>query len=163
MYRVPNMPLSERIPRLREFYLNNSPMATNRDFAPWKCHRSILLYLEGYELWRNEPTLRLRRARAEAYMLEHTRPIIIRGELIVGQPDLTPFSDEEKDRFDSLNRPRRFEPQKRGRADHLAMDYTLLLEKGILGILDIIDGKIAEIDLDDGLQAEKYEYYLSCR
>ena len=163
MKKYPNTEISERIPILREYYLNNSPMATNRDLAPWKCHRSLLLYLEGYENARSEPTLRLRRAKAEAYMLENSKPIIVKGELIVGQPDFTPFSEDEQTRFDSLKRCRRFEPEKRGRADHLAMDYTLLLEKGISGIIGILDEKIAAIDLDDGLQTEKYEYYLSCK
>ena len=88
---------SSRIGKLREYYLNNSPMSINKNLVCWKCHRSLMLYNEGWARseWSSD-TVRLRRSAAEAYMLENTRPIIIPGELIVGQPDLSDFSDDEE-------------------------------------------------------------------
>ena len=60
-----------------------------------------MLYNEGWEknAW-SADTVRLRRSAAEAYMLENTKPVIIPGELIVGQPDFSDFSNEEKTRYD---------------------------------------------------------------
>ena len=89
---------SSRIGKLREYYLNNSPMSINKKLVCWKCHRSLMLYNEGWEksAW-SADTVRLRRSAAEAYLLENTRPSIIPRELIVGQPDLSDFSDDEEE------------------------------------------------------------------
>ena len=40
---------SSRIGKLREYYLNNSPMSINKNLVCWKCHRSLMLYNEGWE------------------------------------------------------------------------------------------------------------------
>lgn len=106
---------SSRIEKLREYYLNNSPMSINKNLVCWKCHRSLMLYNEGWE--RSEisaDTVRLRRSAAEAYMLENTRPIIIPGELIVGQPDLSDFSDDEEKRYNEYIKTGHMMPVKRG-------------------------------------------------
>lgn len=163
MKKYPSTALSSRITALRKYYLENSPMATDSKIPPWKYQRSALLFYEGFEIHRNAPTLKLRNSYAEAYLLENTKPIIIEGELLVGQPDLSPLSEDEERRAARIKEYNRFIPQKRGRADHLAMDYTLLLDRGVLGVIEILDEKLADIDLDDGTQAEKYEYYLSCK
>ena len=61
-------------------------------------------------------------------MLENTRPIIIPGELIVGQPDLSDFSDDEEKRYNEYIKTGHMMPVKRGRVDHFAPDYQLLLD-----------------------------------
>ena len=43
------------------------------------------------------------------------------------------------------------------------MDYQLLLDKGVLGILEILDEKLKGIDPYDGSMVEKYEYYYCCK
>ncbi len=165
MNEIMNIKPTKRVKRLREYYLNNSPMSVNRELVAWHCHRSMLLYQEGFETARySADTLRIRRSMAEKYLLENTRPIIIEGELIVGQPDLRDFSEDEQARFKAAEKKfYEVTPLKRGRADHLAMDYQLLLDKGVEGIIEILDRKIAEIDPYDGSQAEKYEYYYCCK
>ena len=60
-------------------------MSVNKDLTCWKCHRSLMLYVQGWtEASEKADTLRIRRSYAEAYMLKNTKPIIIPGELIVG-------------------------------------------------------------------------------
>ncbi len=112
-------------------------MAVNRDLVPWLCHRSLLLYTEGW-VQSYAPPVRLRRAKAEAWLLSHSNPIIVPGELIVGQPDFSPFDAEEEKRFqDTRWLYGKVIPPRLGRADHLALDYTDLLDKGVCGILPL--------------------------
>lgn len=159
---VPDITESPRIPALREYYLSHAGMAVNRDFVPWKCHRSLALYNEGWYLSRNAPTVRIRRSMAEKHMLEHTVPVIFPGELIVGQPDFSPFTEEEKTDAAKFTGYSAVIPEKRGRADHLALDYTFLLEKGVSGVLGELKATRDGLDLTDGNSASKYEYCQCC-
>ena len=54
-------------------------------------------------------------------------------------------------------------PVKRGRADHLALDYQLLLDKGIKGIIEILDDEIGKLNLGDGSCTERYEFLYCCK
>lgn len=155
---------SPRIARLREYYLNNSAMSINKELVCWKCQHSLMLYIQGWKKaeWTADTT-RIRRSMAEAYMLEHTKPIIIPGELIVGQPNFTPFSEEEQKEYDDCLKMEHYMPPKRGRYDHLALDYQLLLDKGIYGILEILDMEIKKIDYHNGSNVPRYEFLLCCK
>ena len=141
-----DVPKTQRITFLKDDYLNHSPMVLDRDLVPWKCHRSLYLYVEGWINSLHAPTVRLRRSMAEAYMLKNIRPVIRKGELIVGQPDM--YS--------------RVIPVLKGRTDHMALDYEKLLEKGVEGVIEEIRSKRDSIDLHDGRQAERYEFYMCC-
>lgn len=153
-----------RVEKLRDYYLNNSKMSTNKDLVCWKCHRSLMLYIEGWEKnMHTAATSRIRRSLAEAYMLEHTRPVIIPGELIVGQPCFDDFSSDEKAKYAEYLKLERMMPVKRGRADHLALDYKLLLDKGINGIIEILDDEINKINFCDGSLTERYEFLYCCK
>lgn len=164
MKYITEIKATDRIKNLREYYINNSPMSTNRDLVPWHCHRSLLLYVQGWDKVKyTTDTARIRRSFAEKYVLENIKPIIVPGELIAGQPDLRTFSPEEQALFQDILDKEKYIPLKRGRRDHMALDYQLLLDKGIDGIIDILDSKISEINLNDGTQVEKYEYYYCCK
>ena len=154
---------SDRVVEFREYYLTHSKMSLDKSLAPWQCHRSRVLYNEGWEKNTSAATVRLRRSMAEAYMLEHTRPVILPNELIVGQPCFDDFSEEEEAAWNESRRIKKLLPQRRGRADHLALDYTLLLERGVLGMIDLLNEKIETLDFCDGSNAEKYEFYLCCK
>ena len=155
---------TERIKNLREYYLNNSPMALDRSLVAWHCHRSLYYYVEGWIEGRWAETLRLRRAKAEAYLLRHIEPVIERGELIVGQPDFRPFDEEEQANFKKYEELYwKLMPQKKGRMDHLAPDFSLLLEKGVCGMIEMLDERLSEIDIFDGSQIERWEYYTACK
>ena len=153
---------SARIRNLRKYYSENSPMVINRDLVPWKCSHSLCLYIEGWLKNGNSPTMRLRRAEAERYMLEHTKPVIIPGELIVGQPDFSGFEGEEAERFAKYNELWSAVPPARGRLDHMALDYPKLLNLGVEGLIDELKTHRDSLDLIDGRNAGKYEFFQSC-
>ncbi len=164
MKNIAQIKVTDRINNLREYYLKFSPASINEEIAPWHCHRSLLLYLQGWSEYKAKAdTLRLTRSYSEKYLLENMKPVIIPGELIVGQPDYSDFSEQEQRDFDEVCSKRNYMPLKRGRGDHLAMDYQLLLDKGVDGIIQILNEKINKIDFDDGTQIEKYEYYLCAK
>lgn len=155
---------TQRVERLREYYLNNSKMSIDKNLACWKCHRSLMLYVEGWEKNAyNTDTARMRRSAAEAYMLEHTKPVIIPGELIAGQPDFEDFSADEQVRYEQCIKSENMMPVKRGRMDHLALDYQLLLDRGITGIIAMLDEEISKLDLFDGRNTERYEFLQCCK
>ncbi len=155
---------TQRVEKLRNYYLNNSKMATDKSTVSWKCHRSLLLYLEGWEKSaRSTDTVRIRRSAAEKYMLENTIPVIVPGELIVGQPCFDEFLPDEEKRYAEYLKQEAMMPPKRGQADHLALDYTLLLEKGVSGIIDVLNSEIEKIDFCDGSMAERYEFLYCCK
>ena len=142
----PDTSKSSRIPFLKDYYLNNSQMVLNRDLVPWKCHRSLFLYVEGWIKNDRSPTVRLRRSMAEAYMLKNIKPVICNKELIVGQPDFSPFDTDEQIQFEEYTKIfKQGMPLIKGRADHMALDYEKLLEKGIEGVMEEIKEKLDEI------------------
>lgn len=152
---------TERVKKLREYYLENSAPAQIR-FG--KTLHALMLYIEGWEKNAySTNTTRIRRSAAEAYMLEHTKPVIIPGQLIVGQPNFEDFSEEEKQRYERCCEIGNMMPPIRGRTDHFALDYQLLFDKGITGIIEILDKEIEKLDLNDGKSAERYEFMLCCK
>lgn len=159
----PNTAKTERISYLKDYYLKNSKMVLNRDLVPWKCHRTMYLYVEGWIKNSRAQTVRLRRSLAEAYMLENLKPVICEKELIVGQPDFSSFTPEEQEKYNGY--VRMFYdgiPLIKGRADHMALDYEKLLNIGVKGAIEEIKRKIADIDILDGRQVETYEFYKCC-
>ncbi len=156
-------PKTERITFLKDYYLNNSQMVLNRDLVPWKCHKSLYLYVEGWVKNTGASTIRLRRSMAEAYMLKNIKSVICNKELIVGQPDFSPFEPDEQIQFEEYKKIFRYGmPPIKGRTDHMALDYEKLLEKGIEGVMDEIRCKKDAIDIYDGTQIEHYEFYECC-
>lgn len=154
---------SERVRNLREYYALNSPMVTDRELVPWKCSHSLYLYTEGWLAHADAPTVKLRRAEAERHMLERSKPVVRPGELIVGQPDFSPLTDEEKEKYAGYDEDyNRWIPPQRGRADHLALDYPKLLTRGVEGLLAEAEEKRDALDPLDGRTAAKYEFYESC-
>ena len=155
---------TERVARLREYYLTHSKMSIDKNIACWKCHRSLMLYIEGWMKSGFETdTAQMRRSASEAYMLAHTKPVIIEGELIVGQPNFEDFTQEEEKRYKHYAEYEQIMPIARGRADHTALDYTLLLERGIVGIIELLDDEIDGLDLTDGGVIERYEFLSCCK
>lgn len=154
---------TERVQYLRNWYIDHAPMSVNRDLVCWKCHRSLYYYVEGWMAATDAETVRIRRAKAEAYMLEHLQPVIDKQELLVGQPDFTPFSAEEQEKYNMYQQMEWHGiPIKRGRADHLAPDFTLLLDKGVTGMLALVQEEMEKIDIADGAMTARWEYFHCC-
>ena len=95
-------------------------------------------------------------------MLENSKPVIIPGELIVGQPDFSPFSSEENKLPSQSSNVRIDIPPQRGRADHMALDYPKLLKMGVEGLIAEAKEKRDALDPFDGRNIEKYEFYECC-
>ena len=68
--------VTERITFLKNYYLNNSQMVLNRSLVPWKCHKSLYFYVEGWLISAYAPTVRIRRSLAEAHMLKNITTVI---------------------------------------------------------------------------------------
>ena len=147
--KIQNIECTERVKKLRAFYLQKEPEIRHR-IGDERVHRARLLYLEGWRIAKQEaPTARIRKSMAEAYMLKHIRPSIQAGELIVGQPDLEPFTAKEQEQFERYRESEEFVIENRGRKDHVALDYQLLLDRGVTGMLELVEEKLGEIDLSD--------------
>lgn len=153
---------SKRIRTLRKYYLENSPMVLDRTLVPWKCSHSARLYTQGYLENAAAPTLRLRRAEAERFLLEHTRPVICPGELIVGQPDFSPFTPEEQAQSETYRLLEIAIPPCRGRADHMALDYEKLLKLGVEGLIEEAETLLNALDPYDGRSIGRRELYEGC-
>lgn len=155
-----------RIKMLRNYYLTYAPMAVGEgrelhgDYPNYGTRQ--LLFTEGWLENVNAGNTRLRYSLAEAYMLKHTRPVIVPGELLVGQPDMdwpsryTPEKRKElKDLFYSTLKTPFF-----AREGHLAFDYTALLSEGLCGMIDRLRAGLNALDMTDGRNAEHYEFYV---
>ena len=154
---------TERVNALRKYYLKEEPRI-RRLIGDCRKHRARYLYLEGWSKTKESaPTTRIRKSMAEAYMLKNTHPHITKGELIVGQPDLREFTPDEQAQYDQYMHAFKFVPENWGRKDHTALDYTLLLEKGVIGMLDIVNEKLSALNPTNGDDAEKYEFFLCCK
>lgn len=141
----------DRISMLKEQYMNTKMVkdyGTNLYCYYIKVGANLALYAKGWKEGKDCLTLRQRHSFAESYVLKNTKPRIYKGELLTGSLDLDwqeSFSEEEyeilkKEYFDLV-------PQKMSRESHMGLDYTVLLEKGIDGILaDIKNAPICDIE-----------------
>lgn len=155
-------PCSVRVDFLREYYLQDEPRI-RKLIGDCRKHRALMLYLEGWKKYKEDPvaaTTRLRKSYAEKYMLDHTVPNIFPKELIVGKPDLRDFTEAEAELFKNYKECEKFVVDNWGRKDHVALDYQLLLDKGVSGMIQLLEEKLSQIDYDNGLQAERYEFLL---
>ncbi|MBQ6893012.1 MAG: pyruvate formate lyase family protein, partial [Clostridia bacterium] len=107
---------------------------------------------------------RLRRANAEAYLLDNMEPVINDGELIVGLPDLSPLTEDEQKEYDELAKGMKFSPQGAHiTAAHMALDYAKLVRIGVKGLLDEVNCRMAALDLNIPENIDKCEFYECCR
>lgn len=93
------------------------------------------------------------------YAFTELKPIISDGELIVGKAN-TPLSVNEQYEWDNNLKAaaiQRFDKAGYGQDSHMAIDYELLLSKGIKGILDNINGYLANCSDD------KKSFYYACK
>lgn len=100
-----------------------------------------------------------RYAEAFDYAFSNLSPSITEGELIVGKRDI-PLSAEAQQEWDNkykLIADTRSENAGTGQDSHMAIDYELLLSKGINGIIESIDEYLTDCD------EEKALYYKCCK
>lgn len=127
--------MTSRVKNLRTAYMNSEMVRFKLSYC--RARRMQLLYRRG---WNAHPDIEnpiLRRAFADAYLLDHMDPIIVDDELIVGQPDFSPMTPAEeaemKEPCDMPGIP--------GRQDHMALDFEKLLRLGVKGLIAEIESK----------------------
>lgn len=113
-----------------------------------------------YKQYENSETVSETKRYAEAFYqaFSEMKPVIGDGEQIVGRYD-TDFSEAEQKEWTELYQPASRKRQAEaggGQDSHMAIDYELLLQKGINGIL----AQIAEYAKD--ADAAKKEFYECC-
>lgn len=132
--------ITSRVSALRDTYLNGEMAKYKLSYS--RARRMKLLYFRG---WKRHPEITspiLRRAYADAYLLEQMTPVIKDGELIVGQPDFTPLTKLEEN---ELKQPCDI-PATPGRHDHMALDFEKLLRLGVQGLIAEIEEKQRQMD-----------------
>lgn len=171
--------LTERTERIKECYLK-SPVALETD--PYKdrkyhCFASgdrwiSLGYLRGWLKYKNASTTRLRASYAEAEELLQSKPIINDDELLVGQLYFPEYTEEEWAEYRKLcemhEMSSRNFARKLPRKDHIALDYDKLLKVGVNGLIEEIEKKQSELDLEapdaypDYEPYRRWEFYECC-
>lgn len=154
------LPISARVRQLKESYQQLPvPQETNpyvdkkyRHFCTGD--RWVTLgFLEGYLKHYNAYTSRLRRSYAEAAELYAAQPVILDGEILVGQLYLPEYTEEEQKRYDELCDMFIMSSSTLEmfglRNTHLALDFEKLLRLGIDGLKAEIEAQMAKLDYDD--------------
>lgn len=151
---------TERINKLRELYLSGPVMTENLSY----CHsgRQQILWLKGYISSENAGTSRLRRTYAEAYVLKNMRPVINDDELIVGLPDFSELTDDEKRELELLYSEGRCIPPARNHSGHMTLDFEKLLRIGVEGLLDEVCKRRVALTFDDPEDFSRDEFYEGC-
>ena len=128
-------PITSRTKALREKYMNSEMMRCKLSYG--RARRMQLLYIQGWNAYAEIKNPILRRAYADAYLLDNMVPVIVDGELIVGQPDFSPLTPEEEE---AVKQPCNM-PAAPGRHDHMALDFEKLLRLGVLGLIAELESK----------------------
>ncbi len=147
---------TDRIVRLRD-------AARVRRVPGLRSDEGELLYLRGWLLSRDAPSGIERRARARAYELRHSTPVIDPDELVVGKPCYRTLSPEEHEELRALREnvaPAM--PALGGQGSHMAIDYEKLLRHGIVGIRDEIRKRLTQVDPVNPRNLEQRHFYAAC-
>jgi len=157
-----NAQIMERCRRLRTLYKSEPVFKENLYYQ--RVRRQRLNYMRA--MTRQDDgayTARLRRAYAEAAVLDDMAPVIHPDELIVGLPDVSPLTPEEQAEYAQL------EVAMRGSfytgtvtIGHMALDYPKLLRVGVNGLLQEVQERLAALDLNDPENLSKCEFYEGC-
>jgi pyruvate-formate lyase len=152
----------ERIKSLRAFYKTGPVFSEGVSFN--RPRRQRLNYMRAF--YRNGYlySYKLRRANAEAYVLDNMEPVINDGELIVGLPDLSPLTAEEQKEYDELAKGMNFAPRRTHiNSAHMALDYAKLVRVGVKGLLEEVMCRMNALDLNMPENIEKCEFYECCK
>lgn len=154
--------IRKRIELIREEYRKDVETSTkfeNFNHQTLRVARAAYLFAEGWLKFSQKTTTRIRRACAEAYVLDKMQPIINDNELIVGTPDFTPLNEYEKQVKDNFDK---YGPITEGRYDHMGLNIEKLLKIGINGLIKEIKENRSKLNLDIPSDVTKDEFYEGC-
>ena len=126
---------------------------------PRFCHEAM--YLGFWREWERRPELddRERYARSYYTALSQLTPEIEPDELIVGHLS-APLTEADADEWHRLAKVAGERVYAAGQDSHMAVDYDLLLERGIDGIISIVDSCLEKLGEND---SDKAAFYRCCR
>jgi len=116
------------------------------------------LFYKSYEQHAGLPEEE-RYAEAFYFAFSNLTPSIAEGELIVGKRDIPLCADKQQE-WEDIYKPiaeSRSQQAGDGQDSHMAIDYMLVLSKGILGIIEMIDEYLLDCS------EEKASFYKSCK
>ena len=143
----------DRIERLRL-----EPSRCSYDYSELRYH----FYKSLKERDRNK-AYALRIGDAVYDVFDNTTPFIGEDELIVGRIAGREFTADEREEFNLLEEYAiSVTPAMRGQGSHMTIDYDLLLNKGVEGIIADIGIKREMLDLTLPDDIEKDNFYLAC-
>ena len=148
--------IPERISTLNVLYQNNELHRKNLECQ--RTGRMKLLYNRAY-ISSHAPTTQLRKAEAEAFMLRNMRPVVNKGELIVGLPDLSALTEKEIHEYETLETAMMGGQHIATIGGHLAPNFSKLLNVGISGLLSEIKTYRKELDMTFPENLTKDEFY----
>jgi formate C-acetyltransferase len=151
---------TERVVKLRQATLHNPVF--ERSILFFRPERVNLLFAEGWSNAAYVPTMMLRRAYAENYVLRNMPAIINPDELIVGCPDYSKLNKDELLRSKKVRRNGIFVPGVYGLSSHMSLDFEKLLKIGINGLVKEIKEHRFSLDLNIPENIAKDEFYQGC-
>ncbi len=119
-------------------------------------HRFHLEFYKTLQADLSNDPFAIRYARAYRYAFSKIQPVIDDKELLVGKSNL-PLSDKEMQEFQELKPFMSSVAPTYGQDSHMAIDYELLLSKGIKGIIEEIDS------LSENCSDSSKDFYYSCK
>jgi len=166
-----------RIKRIHDFYMEEPVFKKHYGYT--RVLRQKLSYMRAYinsvgtehigpamternrRLLASRPyTTRLRRAYAEAAILNNMEPQIGEDELIVGRPDYTPLTPEETAEYRQLEIAMRGAPYTTLLTlGHMSLDYPKLLRVGVNGLIAEIRARMNGLELNLPENLSRYEFY----
>ena len=151
---------SPRVKRLFEMVQENPMVRGELDY--YHPGRQKYLFLKGWIVNNQVFSVRLHRAYAEAYVLEHMRPVIAHDELIVGTPELQSLTSAEQKEMENLQWVEKSMQRYNGRRGHMTLDWAKLLRLGVNGMLEELQTKRAALDIEKNEDLSKDEFYEGC-
>lgn len=153
---IGSIPATTRVARLRQRALSFVCSGARSD-------EGELLWLRGWIQHGDVSSQLLRRAKARAWQLENTTPVIEEDELLVGRPCYRTLNASEQQELEDGHRMMAaILPRTGGQGSHMAIDYEKLLRLGISGLLNEIKTRRQSLDLDDPGSLAREQFYQAC-
>ncbi len=147
---------SERVQKLRRH-------ALDKEVPGIRSKEGQLLWYKGWLNNYDAEANLIRRARAKAYLLKNSTPVIDEGELIVGKPCYRELTSQEEKEWSNLQKfTVNASPTLEGQGSHMAIDYEKLLSLGVIGIMDEIENYRSKLELHNPEDMEKDIFYRAC-
>ncbi|MCL2058566.1 MAG: hypothetical protein FWH01_05855 [Oscillospiraceae bacterium] len=134
------------------------PQSCSYDYSELKYH-----FFKSLKDRNRDKAYALRVGEAIYDIFDNTAPYIGSDELIVGRMAGREFTKDEQEEYKLLEEYAiQVTPAMRGQASHMTIDYDLLLNKGIEGIVADIAKKRERLDLTLPGDIEKDNFYMAC-